>query len=110
VDRGSEWWRWTKVSVLHAEGPWCAGAVYSYARRYYPPDSPFYERCVGLSWCSTCRTYTGAMVAVPGRLALVDVLAGLSPRERERVSRSELRLLDHLDRLVRRGDWPPRQP
>jgi hypothetical protein len=46
------------------------------------------------------------MVHVPRDTALVDPLTGLGADERERLSRSERRLLDYLDRLVRRGTWP----
>lgn len=115
MDRSPEEWKWTKVSVIHspdahAAGQQCTGDIYSYAYRYYQPESPSYERCIGLSWCSTSRTYTGTMVRVPREQVLVDVLAGLSTPERDRVSRSEVRLLDYLDRLVRRGTWPPSKP
>jgi hypothetical protein len=70
---------------------------------YYPPDSPSYERCIGLAWCSTRRTSTGNMVFVPRDEVLVDALAGLASHERDTLARSEVRLLDHLDRLVRKG-------
>ncbi|MFI7209929.1 hypothetical protein [Micromonospora maritima] len=48
------------------------------------------------------------MVRVPSDRALPDPLVGLGEPERSRVLRSETRLLDHLDRLARRGLWPPR--
>jgi hypothetical protein len=112
MGRGTEW-VWTKASVIHPPDAskrvrrQCRGALYSYVYRYYPPDSPSYERCIGLAWCSTCRTYTGNMVFVPRDEVLLDALAGLASHERDTLSRSEVRLLDHLDRLVRRGTWPP---
>jgi len=82
------------------------GEIFSYSYRYYEPQSSMYERCVGLSWCSSCRSYTGAMVYVPRERVLWDALADLPDDERERLSRSEVKLLDYLDRLVRRGLWP----
>jgi hypothetical protein len=111
----AEEWKWTKVSAIHApdtggQGQHCVGGTYSYLYRYYPAESSSYERCIGLSWCSECRAYTGAMVHVSRQRALVDALAGASPQERDRVYRSEVRLLDYLDRLVRRGKWPPSKP
>jgi hypothetical protein len=47
------------------------------------------------------------MVHVPRQTVLVDPLADLSPDDRTALIRSERRLIDHLDRLVRQGDWPP---
>jgi hypothetical protein len=101
---------WTKVSVLHPPdaGKRCLGArYYYYAYRHYPPQSPSYERCISLTWCSTCRTYAGTMVFIACDRVLVDALAGMPRLEREAVYRSEVRLLDHLDRLARKGSWPP---
>jgi len=66
-----------------------------------------YERCVSLGWCAVCREYVGQMVHVPRRTDLADPLADLNPDDRAVLIRSEHRLIDHLDRLVRRGDWPP---
>jgi hypothetical protein len=80
--------------------------VYSYRYRVYPPSDSLFERCVGLAWCATCREYSGAMVSVPRGEHLVDLLAGLPELERERLARSEVKLLDYLDRLARRGLWP----
>lgn len=106
-------WRWTKVPALHAVGTGaaperrCNGHVHSYRYRYYPPESTVYERCIGLSWCSACRTYAGTMVHVPRDETLVDPFADLGDDERDRLHRGERRLLEHLDRLVRRGEWPP---
>jgi hypothetical protein len=65
-----------------------------------------YERCIGLSWCSVCRCYAGTMVFIPRDRVLWDALAESPHHERERLSRSEVKLLDYLDRLVRRGLWP----
>lgn len=112
VDRGPGW-QWTKVSVIHPPGAdspagkQCTGDIHSYVYRHYRPESASYHRCIGLSWCTGCRAYTGTMVHVPRDRALVDALAGLPPHDRERLHRSEVRLLDYLDRLVRRGTWPP---
>jgi hypothetical protein len=53
---------------------------------------------------------SAASTPVPWCLCRVpDQLADLPKPERERVARSELKLLDYLDRLVRRGSWPTRQ-
>ncbi|KOG47248.1 hypothetical protein ADK75_24665 [Streptomyces virginiae] len=60
-----------------------------------------FERCIGLAWCSTCRIYSGNMVYVPRKRVLVDLLASLPPEQRERVLRSETRLIEFLDRQVR---------
>jgi hypothetical protein len=107
---GSARWVWSKVSTIHqtraADVGGCAGAIYSYRSRCHPPSDSRYERCVGLAWCSNCREYSGAMVFVPRDEHLPDPLADLSMSERERLVRSEVKLLDHLDRLVRRGSWP----
>ena len=103
--RRSAEWAWTKVSSIHRAGArdadMCAGPVYSYCYRLYQPWDRSYERCVGLAWCTSCREYTGAMVFVPREEHLPDPLAELSAPERERLARSEVKLLDHLDRLVR---------
>ncbi|MFI6263201.1 hypothetical protein [Micromonospora sp. NPDC051006] len=50
------------------------------------------------------------MVFVPRNERLSDLLADLPTPERERLARSEVKLLDHLDRLVRRGTCPTGQP
>jgi hypothetical protein len=83
--RRSGWW---KVPLLHPPGDPCGGVVRTYTYRHYPPDSPFFERCIGLAWCPACRMYTGAMVHVPRDTALPDPPV-----------RNERRLLDHLNRL-----------
>jgi hypothetical protein len=75
--------------------------------RCYAPSDSFYERCIGLAWCSGCREYSGAMVYVPPGEHLTDVLADLPAVQRDRLARSEVKLLDYLDRLTRRGAWPP---
>lgn len=107
-------WAWSKVSTVHGvrggDAVACAGEILSYRYRFYAPSDRFYERCVGLTWCSTCREYSGAMVIVPRNEDLWDPLADLPTPERERLVRSEVKLLDNLDRLVRRGIRPTRQP
>jgi hypothetical protein len=107
-------WTWSKVSTIHGasagRGVACGGEVRSYRYRYYPPSDRSYERCVALAWCSTCREYSGAMVFVPQEEQLTDLLADLPIPERERLTRSEVKLLDYLDRLARRGSWPTAQP
>ncbi|MFF6839889.1 hypothetical protein ACFY8X_13995 [Streptomyces tanashiensis] len=57
-----------------------------------------FERCIGLAWCSGCRIFTGSMVQVPRKRELVDALASLGSGQRERLERSEARLIDFLDR------------
>ncbi|BCJ63085.1 hypothetical protein [Polymorphospora rubra] len=105
-------WAWSKVGAIHGADATnavaCDGDIHSYRYRYRcsAPSDSSYERCVGLAWCSTCREYSGAMVFVPRAEHLPDLLADLPPSERERLARSEVRLLDYLDRLVRRGTWP----
>lgn len=69
----------------------------SYAYRIHPADSPHYERCIGLSWCSGCGVYTGATVHVPRDRALPDALAALPPERREWLLASERRLIEYLD-------------
>ncbi|MFC3893342.1 hypothetical protein ACFOWZ_17855 [Lentzea rhizosphaerae] len=103
-------YQWRKVSSLHAEDAAdgdkkgrCTGTIRSYAYRYYPPASTFYERCIGLAWCSDCRAWSSAMVHVPRDRVMDDPLAGLAPEERDRLHRKERELVRHLDRMVRRG-------
>jgi hypothetical protein len=107
-------WAWSKVSRIHGvpggDAVACAGEISSYMYRFYAPSDRFYERCVGLAWCSICREYSSAMVFVPRNEHLRDLLANLPRHERERLAHSEVKLLDYLDRLVRRGIWPTRQP
>ncbi len=62
-----------------------------------------FERCIGLAWCSSCRVYSGNMVCVPRQQVLVDLLASLPPQQRERLLRSETRVIEFLDRQAR-GD------
>ena len=106
-------WTWSRVSTIHesvpAHGRACAGEIRSYRYRYCAPSESSYERCIGLAWCLTCREYSGAMVYVPRGEHLTDLLADLPAAERQRLARSEVKLLDYLDRLARRGDWPPSQ-
>lgn len=60
-----------------------------------------FERCVGLAWCLGCRVYTGAMVRVPRKRVLVDALASLPGEQRERLLRSEVKLIAFLARQPR---------
>jgi hypothetical protein len=115
MGRRSARWTWSKVSAIHrppddANAVACDGDIYTYRYRFNAPSDSSYERCVGLAWCSTCREYSGAMVSVPRSEHLPDLLADLPTAERERLARSEMKLLDYLDRLVRRGTWPTHQP
>jgi hypothetical protein len=50
------------------------------------------------------------MVYVPQEEQLTNLLADLPAPEHERLARSEVKLLDYLDRLTRRGAWPTPQP
>ena len=98
-------WTWSKVSTVHANRPAHGNVCDGEIRSYAPSDSS-YERCIGLTWYSSCREYSGAMVCVPRGEDLPDALADLPRLERERLVRSEVKLLDYLDRP--RGAWPPR--
>jgi hypothetical protein len=113
MGRRAAGWTWSKVTTIHETRPEhggaCKGEIRAYRYRYYAPSDSFYERCIGLAWCSTCREYSGAMVYVPRGEHLTDLLADLPAPERERLARSEVKLLDYLDRLARRGAWPPSQ-
>ena len=104
-------WRWTKVGALDTvpDGDRyacaaCRTPVRSYQHRCHPPESPLYERCVGLAWCPDCRTYTADLVHVPRQRTLTDALAALPEDRRERIARSETRLIDFLNREAR-GTW-----
>lgn len=59
------------------------------------------ERCIRLAWCSTCLIYSGDMVYVSRKRVLVDLLESLPPEQRERLLRSETRLIEFLDRKAR---------
>ena len=62
-----------------------------------------FERCIGLAWCAGCRIYSGNMVHVPRKRVLVDLLASLPLEQRERLLRSETRVIEFLDRQARGG-------
>ena len=102
-------WTWTKVSELHRadDGPACDGPVHSYVYRHYPAGSANRERCIGLAWCSTCRDYVGTMVYVPRSQELDNPFAALGRDEQRDLHVNERRLIDRLDRMIRRGDWTP---
>jgi hypothetical protein len=110
MGRRSASWAWSKVSEVHGvrEADACTGEIYSYRYRVYPPSHNSHERCIGLAWCSTCREYSGAMVFVPRNESLPDPPVDLPTTEHENLARNEVKLLDYLDRVVRRGSWPPR--
>ncbi|GAA2619506.1 hypothetical protein [Paractinoplanes durhamensis] len=108
---GWEWWRVSRIHHGERGRPTtCTGEIYSYRSRYYAPSDSSYERCIGIYWCSICRECSANMVFVARDEQLPDPLADLPTPERERLARSELKLLDYLDRLVRRGTWPDHQP
>ena len=62
MEYGRARWKWSKVGLIHGvadpDATRCAGVIYSYRYRFYPTADKFYERCVGLAWCSTCREYS----------------------------------------------------
>ncbi|QUQ71355.1 hypothetical protein [Kutzneria sp. CA-103260] len=99
-------YRWRKVNTVHDQATECAGEVRHHTYRFYMPDSPRYERCVGLGWCSRCRRWQATMVHVPRAVDLPDPLAGLDPDQRDRLRRSEYALVRHLDRVDRRNAKP----
>lgn len=116
-DERTDWkrWQWIKVARVHwtdddraKDRPSCDGAVYSHAHRTYEPESASYERCISLEWCGSCRTYSGAMVHIPRDRASDDPL-DLGNGENRMLRNSEVRVVDDLDRLVRRGAWLPTQ-
>lgn len=74
----------------------CGTTIRAYRYRYYPPESRSFERCIGFTWCAGCFVYTGAMVYVPRAVDLVDLLSGLPEEERERLLRSESKLIAYL--------------
>lgn len=77
--------------------------VYRY--RHYPVGDSRYERCVELAWCTVCREYQGGMSYVAGNVELPDVRERVPPAERKRIGGGEVRLLELLDRLARRGEY-----
>ncbi|MGW5349135.1 hypothetical protein ACWERV_01265 [Streptomyces sp. NPDC004031] len=76
----------------------CGEPLRTYRYRLHPPGSPAFERCAGLAWCSSCRTYRADVVHVPRAEALHDALAPLPADERDRLLRKETALVHHLDR------------
>jgi hypothetical protein len=48
------------------------------------------------------------MVHVALKEELLDPLATLDEFDRERLLNSERKLIEHIDRLIRRGVWPAR--
>lgn len=81
----------------------CGTPIRSYQYRFHPPGSTMFERCVGLAWCSSCRIYCSNLVHIPRQRVLVDALASLPLELRERLLRSEARLIKFLDHDAR-GD------
>ena len=82
----------------------CGVPLRGYVYRFKPTS----DRCISLAWCPACRTYSGTMVHVPREENLPDALNPLDEFARERLLNSETKLIDHIDRLIRRGTWPPR--
>jgi hypothetical protein len=84
---------------------WTSRSTYpGMSHRNHCPNC-LWSRHLDRNWCSACRSYAGATVYVPRDRVLWDALADLPDHERERSSRSEVKLIDYLDRLVR----PPRR-
>ncbi|GAA1574266.1 hypothetical protein GCM10009678_66220 [Actinomadura kijaniata] len=102
----AERWRWRKLSwgTWEEQTPegWRCAACHLPARAHTYRTERGGERCVGLSWCSNCRVYSGAMVHVPLTEALPDPLADLDEHERARLLGREWALIDHLDRRAAR--------
>src|SRR5690242_2917697 len=67
-------WTWSKVSTIHtnrpAHGNVCDGEIRSYRFRYYAPSDSSYERCIGLTWCSSSSL--AFAYAVRGRRILIS--------------------------------------
>ncbi|MFI5766407.1 hypothetical protein ACIA8F_36430 [Streptomyces sp. NPDC051563] len=82
----------------------CGTAVCSYPYRFHPPESAMFERCIGLAWCSPCRIYGANVVHVPRQRLLVDDFSALPSEQRDRVLRSETRVIEYLDRLAREAE------
>ena len=94
---------WTKVSSWRTRPDGdrracatCGTAIRGYQYRFHPADSLFFERCIGLAWCSKCRIYTATMVYVPRSQTLVDALADLPADQQEHLRRSERKLVEYL--------------
>lgn len=78
--------------------------VRGYRYRFHAAESEFFERCVGLAWCSGCRIYTGVMVHVPKDEVLVDALADLPVGQQEQLRGSERKLVEYLASCPYTGD------
>ncbi|WP_204299495.1 hypothetical protein [Actinoplanes campanulatus] len=109
---GHEAYGWVaSLTAVHRRGEGavssCPGRIYHYTCRIHPPESDSYERCLGMSWCTICREVADNIVFVARDTVLWDALGDLPADERERLSRSQRKLRDYLDRLVRQGRWPP---
>nr|WP_296065032.1 hypothetical protein [uncultured Actinoplanes sp.] len=107
-------WAWKRaINAVHrrADGgvSSCGGRVHHLTYRLHPPGDRSYERCIGMSWCSVCREVSENVVSVSGDTVLPDPLAALPAAERERLGTNATRIREYLDRLARRGLWPPDQ-
>ncbi|WP_104818746.1 hypothetical protein [Kitasatospora sp. MMS16-BH015] len=105
---GRGWQKVAELGVMVGEGgarscATCGAGVRAYQYRFHPMGSRQFERCIGFAWCPDCRVYVSALVHVPREQVLVDALADLPAGERERLERSETRLVAYLDRTSRRA-------
>jgi hypothetical protein len=75
----------------------CETVIRRYRYRFHRAESPSFERCVGVVWCSQCRVFDGSMVYVPRDVVLVDALAGLPPKLRYQLRHSDPKLVQYLD-------------
>ena len=75
----------------------CGTEVRVYRYRFYPAESQFFERCVGVAWCTRCRIFDGSMVYVPRDVVLADVLGGLPLELQDQLRHSDERLVEYLD-------------
>lgn len=112
---GAGRWGWKSASIAPHRRPdgtlsSCTGRIYHYRYRLYSAEDPRYERCLAMSWCSICREVAENVVFVARDAVLWDALADLPGRERDALGPSSRKIREHLDRLVRRGLWPPDSP
>jgi hypothetical protein len=75
----------------------CGTVVRGYQYRFYPAGSPFFERCVGVAWCTRCKAFDGSMVHVPRDVVLVDALAKLPLELQDQLRQSDRKLVQYLD-------------
>ena len=74
----------------------CGTTICGYRYRFHPAESPLFERCIGLAWCSGCGIYMATMVYVSRDEALTDALVELPADWQEQLKRSECKLVEYL--------------